>query len=487
MEVAMSLSATAVNVPDKNLNRALHVALDVPLDSPLTDDDLSKLAVLNASAQGITDLTGLEYCINLVKADLSSNLIQTLEPLKSLVKLAWLSLASCCEQPDTLDLAPIESLTALRYLDVRTNQLVSIDPVPQFTRLESLFLDGNELSPGEMNKLALPALIYLNAADGIFTDLSFVSGMPKLQHLGISYCYHVSDISPLTILPHLRELNIGYMASLRDYSPLGKLTSLRSLNIQNCFAVDRSVISGMTGLEVLNINEIKAYRLDFVSGLVNLRELYFQQDHIRDLSPLKNLLKLTTIGAVGNEISDLSPLAGLTSLSDLDIEANAITSLAGLENCPLQSLNVSNNYLTDQSEIDQIMTKVPSTFYSGNFLLDLPMQHAVQAIGPVSVKAGRAAPANFQVVLTTDGKTYAPSQVQVNSIAFRYAHAECADKSVARAVSWPIDVADWVTPYRINGLSAGDTSISVHYLPNESTDVVLPFTDGTTSVPVHVA
>ncbi|CAB3767633.1 leucine-rich repeat domain-containing protein [Paraburkholderia humisilvae] len=482
----MSDTTTVVDIPDANLNIALHGALDIPLRTPLTDDDLSKLTVLNAAERGISDLTGINYCVNLVKADLSLNPIKTLEPLTPLAKLAWLSIQGCNAASGALDMTPLQSLAALRYLNVAEDYLSTIDPIPQLVNLESLILDGNALVPDEMKKLVFPNLIHLDVADGQFTDLSFVSGMPKLRHLGVPYCYRVSDISALTTLPDLRELNMGYMTLVSDFSPLAKMTSLRSLNVQNCRIADKSLLGGLTNLEILNINEIRAFNLEFVSGLVNLRELYLQQNHVRDLSPLANLAKLAILGVVKNEVSDLTPLAGLQTLIDIDAEANAITTLAGMENCPLQSLNVSNNYLTDMAEITQLTAKGVSLAYFGNFLLGVPSQHALAGVKPVSMEVGGTTQRMIEVLSTSDGKTYGRPSDQQNPSAFGYTQTECEDKSVARAVLRKVDVSTWTMLYDINGLSAGDTVISVHYRPSESIDVLLPFTDGTTSCAVHV-
>ena len=55
-----------VNIPDPNLRAALEQALGKNEGDVITKEDLTKLGQLSDLGDlGITDLTGLEYCINL--------------------------------------------------------------------------------------------------------------------------------------------------------------------------------------------------------------------------------------------------------------------------------------------------------------------------------------------------------------------------------------------------------------------------------------
>jgi hypothetical protein len=81
----------AVTFVDPNLEAAIREAIDVP-DDPIYPLDLAGLTSLSASARNISDLTGLEHCIDLAHLDLSRNQIGNIAPLADLTNLAYLQL-----------------------------------------------------------------------------------------------------------------------------------------------------------------------------------------------------------------------------------------------------------------------------------------------------------------------------------------------------------------------------------------------------------
>jgi hypothetical protein len=81
----------AVTFADPNLEAAIREAIDVP-ERPIYPSDLAALTSLSASGRNISNLTGLEHCIDLTHLDLSHNQISNLAPLSSLVNLAYLQL-----------------------------------------------------------------------------------------------------------------------------------------------------------------------------------------------------------------------------------------------------------------------------------------------------------------------------------------------------------------------------------------------------------
>jgi Leucine-rich repeat (LRR) protein len=66
--------------PDKHLEAAVREALEKP-DGPLTRGDLESLEELDVEWRGISDLTGLERCVNLTSLKLQRNQISDLTPL----------------------------------------------------------------------------------------------------------------------------------------------------------------------------------------------------------------------------------------------------------------------------------------------------------------------------------------------------------------------------------------------------------------------
>ncbi|MCK5434665.1 MAG: hypothetical protein KAI42_05240, partial [Dehalococcoidales bacterium] len=64
-----------VSFPDGNLEEAIRDTLDKPTGEAITPAELAGLTVLPAREQGITDLSGIEYCTNLNDLDLDYNRI----------------------------------------------------------------------------------------------------------------------------------------------------------------------------------------------------------------------------------------------------------------------------------------------------------------------------------------------------------------------------------------------------------------------------
>ena len=93
MAATMDPPSDIVNVPDPNLRMAINKALGRNAMDALTKGDMANLITLNAAGMGITDLTGLEWAVNLVSADLSNNNITSTAPLAGLQNLTSLQLA----------------------------------------------------------------------------------------------------------------------------------------------------------------------------------------------------------------------------------------------------------------------------------------------------------------------------------------------------------------------------------------------------------
>ncbi len=76
-------------IPDSNLEAAIREAINKPEGSIYTSD-LQPLTTLEAQERGISDLTGLEYCVNLQYLDLWGNNISDISALAGLANLGAL-------------------------------------------------------------------------------------------------------------------------------------------------------------------------------------------------------------------------------------------------------------------------------------------------------------------------------------------------------------------------------------------------------------
>ena len=82
----------AVTFPDENLEAAIRDALSKPPSGEITTTELAKLTALETIYSGIANISGLQYCTNLVSLILYQNQISDISPLSSLTSLTMLYL-----------------------------------------------------------------------------------------------------------------------------------------------------------------------------------------------------------------------------------------------------------------------------------------------------------------------------------------------------------------------------------------------------------
>ena len=121
-------------MPDPALREAVRETLALPTGTPLTKNHMRDLDILIAIVRGISDLTGMEFAINLREANLGDNSITDLRPLANLVHLEELNL------PDNRisDISPLAGLPNLLQLGISNNPISDLSPLaglPQFRKL----------------------------------------------------------------------------------------------------------------------------------------------------------------------------------------------------------------------------------------------------------------------------------------------------------------------------------------------------------------
>ena len=111
-----------VTIPDANLRAVIEAALGKATGAPITQAELATLDSLEANDAEITDLTGLEYAVNLTWLDLASNDITNVSVLVDLTNLTHVILSS----NNIADLASLVANTSLGEggtVDVTDNPL----------------------------------------------------------------------------------------------------------------------------------------------------------------------------------------------------------------------------------------------------------------------------------------------------------------------------------------------------------------------------
>ena len=361
-------TSPVVHIPDAGLAAAIRDHLDYPSGKQITSFDMGRLAYLNASRRGITDLTGLEQAVEIESLDISNNKIKDFTPILALSELRRINIRL---NPIT-DLTQISELTQLTRLSAGGSQnmnniaflanvtpslditdfaiitpLVDITPLAKLTQLTELYLDGNEIS-----------------------DLTPLANLTQLEKLFLG-SNEIRDLTPLTNLTALKWLKLS-KNQIRDVTPLRNMTRLLTLNLQFNQMSDTRPLKGLVELRVLYIDSNPL--IDDITGLENmtqLKNLQLPSPLITDLTPLRRLTNLVELYTSDNQISDITPLADLTKLKVLSIYSNQITDLTPLANLTqLQELNLLENQIVNTSPLMGLVN-LKTLYIRGNPITDL--------------------------------------------------------------------------------------------------------------------
>ena len=261
----------SVHIPDPNLRAAIAEALGKAPNAPITVAEMATLERLELDGKHISDLTGLEFAINLNWLNISNNNISNVSPIEGLIKLSELRFAS----NHVSDLSPLKGLINLTGLWFTENRQVSdVSPLADLINLEKLHFSStliSDLSPLkgltnltslEYNWMPTPDLSILVGLVNLewfrtwgtgVSDLSPLVGLTRLEHLDICGG-HISDVKPLASLTGLKFLDL-YDHQISDISPLAELTKLKHLNLRSNNISDISSLAGLTNLNYLRLND----------------------------------------------------------------------------------------------------------------------------------------------------------------------------------------------------------------------------------------
>jgi internalin A len=363
----VSAYAEVVVFPDPGLDAAVRETIGKPAGD-ITDADLIGLTILDASARGISNLSGLEHCTNLSSLYLFSNQITDISALSGLTNLTVLSLYT----NQISDISALAGLANLTYLELNANQVHDIRALTGLTNLTYLDLTDNQISDisalsglvnlttldmavnqiGDISALAgLASLTFLFLGMNQIHDIGALTGLANLTDLDLSM-NQISDISALAGLSNLTKLYV-FDNQIGDISALSGLSSLIVLELGFNQIEDFTPLVGLTGLIDLGLNDNLVSDIGMLAGLINLKGLNLNENQISDLSPLAGLTNLTDLVLVSNQISDIAPLAGLTKLRDLNLGDNHISDLSALAGMTtnLLQLSVPYNQVSDLSPL----------------------------------------------------------------------------------------------------------------------------------------
>ena len=188
-----AVAGSPVNLPDPLLRAVIEKTLNKVSGEPISQAEMATLTYTEPKSWsvGISDLTGLEFAINLTHLDLSDNSISDISSLANLTKLTHLSLRG----DSVSDISPLAGLTNLEWLVLNNNTISDISDVGGLISLTVLALGNNAIS--DISPLAeLTNLMWVYLEDNNIKDISPLTGLMHLQAVQLTG-NSVSDLSPL--------------------------------------------------------------------------------------------------------------------------------------------------------------------------------------------------------------------------------------------------------------------------------------------------
>ena len=383
-EVTFTIEAvTNVTISDPILRTQIETALNKQPDAPITTTALARLTSLSAPNANISNLTGLEFAINLTHLDLSFNSIWDLAPLATNPGLG---------SGDTVEARgnPLSYASIHTYIPTLTGRGVTVNFDPR-TPTTLLKISGDNQHGNPTSALANPFVVEVQDENGnpfagvpVTFTVTVGGGWLTLRIVttnaeGRAQTTFVFENKPIanTVRASVQGISapvtFNTIAAVDVYIPDASLraaietalhkqadTPITTADMATLTSLSEthSNISDLTGLEhainltslALNNNSISD--ISYVAGLTNLTRLSLYNNSISDISALAGLTKLTSLSLWNNSISDLSTVVGLTNLTELKLSNNSISDISALAGLTkLTSLNLSSNSISDISAL----------------------------------------------------------------------------------------------------------------------------------------
>lgn len=380
----------AVDFADENLKNAIANQLKIQHRDIYTDD-MEKLTDLDASYSDISDLSGIEYAVNLTSLMLYGNKIEDLSPLANLTNLVSLDL----DENLITSIGNLKNLKNLETLFLSFNQIEDIDVLSELPNLSYLTLIGNEkldFTKGSEDAERLKKLITagvsvewllenfeISIQDVTESSIKFDFNFPSVTDFIIGYnlflngelvaelpveenSYELSDLQPMTeyeITVEAVDEEGNVWASAYNYLttppvPEGEVIQFKDPSLEEAVRDALHIYSrdlyesDMKVLESLDASNRGIEALDGLELAVNLQELILDSNLVHNFDPIAGLANLVHLSLSNNKLSDISGLASLTNLELLILDGNEIEDISILSQfSKLTLLSLQENKVKD--------------------------------------------------------------------------------------------------------------------------------------------
>ena len=281
-----------VYIPDPNFRAFINANYPGFMigDSLIVDSAATVKETFDCSGQGIRDLTGIEYFINITDLRCSYNQLTFLPDLSSITGLKFLF----CEGNQLTELPDLSSLISLTGIWCGNNQLEQLPDLSNLRLLQILNCSNNRLTslPDLSNNVNLTQL-YCSGNE--LTELPDLSNLKQLSVLWV-YQNQLERLPDLSQNINLTDLRC-YQNQLTELPGLSALKDLIYLDCADNQLEDLGDLSGMIQLRLLDVRNNQLWRLPDLSASLQLEFVYCQGNKLdfsdaRELKIIDNLPNL---------------------------------------------------------------------------------------------------------------------------------------------------------------------------------------------------
>lgn len=369
-----------VEIPDHYLRLALNKALGYGPYNKLTKEQLKNVSELDLNRENITNLTGIENCVNLRTLNLESNQLWDISPLSKLKNLEVLKLSGNTHIKNIEELSNIKSLTRL---EIENMKITDISMLKNLTNINYLKASKNQIS--DISALEnLREITHLYMSDNQISDISILSNLQKLKTVYFDN-NQINDISVVAKLTDTLEYFYAKANKISNVSMINtsefKNLKIIQLSYQDLRGVDLrtskesvSVKNMVTVCEGGNfkINNTSEYSYDKEKELVTFLNVYESGDRSYNFVYNKNNIiifngdvkhKIIKTEVVDEVTAEIDQSNGGVMLSKDGLGLRIFTSLNNIN--PDQ---VATYYITTASkEEEEPIFEVKSTVLNGNY------------------------------------------------------------------------------------------------------------------------
>lgn len=304
--------------PDKALETYMLANYDDDYDGVISIAEADNVTTVNCANKGVSDLTGLESCTNLVYLNCSNNNIKVVD-CHTLAKLESLS---CYGNPvEVLDLTNCSVLQSLFLQNVSTNAVsgttISVDRYDQAASLK--FSVANT---------PFKTLTVVNSS--VLTDLNVLSN----DNVDVFNGYGNTALTNLSLSPYFKKV-YAYGCSVLEGTDVSDISGLTVLDLHGCNLQTLDVESNPELLTLdCSSNQLTKLNVDNNTGLVILKV----NDNNLTQFKVANNTALETLWVSDNKLSAINVRSN-TALKDLRMSNNVdITALNLKSNTALETL-----------------------------------------------------------------------------------------------------------------------------------------------------